>query len=95
MDVKEAVSAAKVYLTDLYVGEGIDHVGLEEVEFDEIASQWSVTIGFSRPWDQTPPFANLSARAIRASTRSYKVVRIDDETGDVKSLKDRILVASN
>ena len=35
MDVKEAVAVAKGYLTQLYVGEGITDVGLEEVEFVE------------------------------------------------------------
>ena len=94
MDVREAVSVAKSYLTQLYLGEDIDHVGLEEVEFDGGSNQWRVTIGFSRPWDQKPPFANMSAPASRISTRSYKVLRIDDDSGEVQSLKDRILTAA-
>ena len=92
MDVKEAVSVAKRYVSDLYVGEGIADVGLEEVEFDRVSNQWSVTIGFARPWNRTLPTA--LALASRASDRSYKVLRIDDDSGEVKSLKDRILTAA-
>ena len=92
MDVKEAVAVAKGYLTQLYVGEGITDVGLEEVEFVGMSDQWSVTIGFARPWDQRSPLANALSPVGRAAARSYKVLRIDDGTGEVKSLKDRILI---
>ena len=91
MDVKEAVAVAKTYLTQLYLGEEISDVGLEEVEFDETDDQWSVTIGFARPWDRQSPLAQALSPAGRAAARSYKVLRIDDGTGEVKSLKDRIL----
>ena len=86
MNVQEAVSIAKSYLTGLYLGEEISHVGLEEVEFDEGSRTWSVTLGFNRPWDQHPIDA-LS----RLNGRSYKVLRIDERSGEVKSLKDRII----
>jgi len=52
MDVKEAIRLAKQYVTDLFIQEGIDQIGLEEVEFDDMNNTWLVTIGFSRPWDQ-------------------------------------------
>ena len=89
MDVKEAVAVAKDYVGDLYAGEEIADLGLEEVEFDHVSNEWSVTIGFLRPWNRTLPDALALAR--RASARSYKVLRIDDDSGEVKSLKDRIL----
>ena len=92
VNVKEAVAVAKGYVTDLYVGEEISDVGLEEVEFEGFSKQWSVTIGFIRPWNRTLPTA--LALASRASERSYKVLRIDDDSGEVKSLKDRILTAA-
>ena len=93
MDVKDAVAAAKSYLTNLYAGEDITDVGLEEVEFDESSDQWSVTLGFARPWDRSALNRALSPTG-RAAARAYKVLRIDDETGEVKSLKDRILTAA-
>lgn len=95
MDVKEAVSVAKSYLTQIYLGEEILDVGLEEVEFDELSDQWSVTIGFARPWDRSvSPLGFPLSPANRAAARSYKVLRIDDQTSEVKSLKDRILTAA-
>lgn len=89
MDVKEAVALAKDHIKDLFESEGISNVGLEEVEFDDRAKIWYVTIGFSRPWDK--PSNALAAIAQQMSTpdRSYKVVSIDDTTGALLSVKNR------
>ena len=92
MDVREAVEVAKDYVTGVYAGEDIANLGLEEVEFDDRSGTWSVTLGFSRPWDHRSGILQLTEQ--KASARSYKVVRIADGTGEVKSLKDRILVAA-
>ena len=90
MDVKEASGKAKEYVADLFDGEGISNVGLEEIEFDELSSHWKITIGFSRPWDTKNVLtAELSERRLE---RSYKIVRIDDH-GHVKSVTDRVLPA--
>ena len=51
MDVKKASQTAKDYLLDLFEGEEIMNIGLEEIEFDNSSKNWSVTVGFSRPWD--------------------------------------------
>ncbi len=92
MDVKEAVREAKQYVLELFAGEEIMDLGLEEVKLDECSNAWKVTLGFSRPWDRrfAPP-VNLREYAQR---RSYKVLCINDETGQVESLEDRILVDS-
>ena len=39
MDVKEAVRTAKEYVGELFDGEEIDNVRLEEVEFDDESGQ--------------------------------------------------------
>ena len=90
MDVKEASQIAKDYLTDLFEGERIYNVGLEEVEFDEYSKTWKITVGFSRPWDTR----NVLTAALgeRRPERSYKVARIDDK-GNVMSVTDRFLPA--
>ena len=90
MDVKQAVRTAKDYLADLMADEGIENLGLEEVQFDEVAQRWNVTIGFSRPWDRKNALTAALTEYGR-SDRSYKVLSIDDADGRVKSLKDRIL----
>ena len=82
MDVREAVAVAKGYLTNLYTDEAIEHLGLEEVEFDECSDTWRVTLGFSRPWDRAPlperhPLAPALAHSMAPSPlrRAYKEIR--------------------
>ena len=92
MDVKEAARAAKKYLVDLLSEEEITNVGIEEVEFEDAAHDWKITIGFSRPWDHRN--ALLTALDDQRSARTYKVICISDKNGQVKSVKDRVLPAS-
>ena len=93
MDVKEAVRTAKSYVADLFDGEEIADVGLEEVKFDELQVSWVVTVGFSRPWDISRNSVVAALSAERPS-RSYKVIHIDDADGRVLSLSDRVLPGS-
>ena len=92
MDVKEAVRTAKEYLTDLFEAEQLMNVGLEEVECESMTNSWKITVGFSRPWNQHGPL--VTALVERNPARSYKVLRINDDSGLVESLKDRLLKAS-
>lgn len=103
MDVKEAVRTAKNYIAELFTDETITNVGLEEVKFDDTSNNWEVTIGFSRPWDYEKfrnPIAEalanpLAERSInRPAVRSYKLVCINDDDGQVIALKNRALTAS-
>ena len=89
MYVKEAVERAKVHIQDLFGDEGVHNVGLEEVEFDDASKTWIVTIGFSRPWDEPANSLVSIARQMALPSRSYKVVRIDDRTGEVQSVRNR------
>ena len=93
MDVKEAVFTAKSYVADLFEGEEVADVGLEEVKFDEHQGSWVVTVGFSRPWDIS---RNAVATMLRdkGPSRSYKVIQIADADGSVLSLSDRVLPKS-
>lgn len=91
MDVKEAVSMAKSYVTDVFAEEAITHVGLEEVVFDEQSGDWKVTIGFSPNWNQINALTAVLG-AGRPHDRSYKVVRIRDRDSRIISLTDRLLV---
>ncbi len=79
VDVKAAVAIAREYVHDLFNGEEITNVGLEEVEYDEVSRNWDITIGFSRPWDQK---STLSATFGQVTLgRSYKLIRVHDLTG--------------
>jgi hypothetical protein len=82
MDVKQAVELAKTHVADLFAKEGVRNLGLEEAEYDDGSSQWKITVGFSRPWDEPNAFVLAPLR------RTYKVVTIDAE-GKVLSVKNR------
>lgn len=87
MDVKQAVNTAKGYVSDLLSDEGLSNLGLEEIEHDDKAGLWRVTVGFSRPWNTARnAFTSLSGEPV--SKRAYRVVSIKD-TGEVVSVKRR------
>lgn len=90
MQVNDAVRIAKEYVADIFSGEQIEEVGLEEVDFDEAGPAWRVTIGFFRPWDR-PRGVGAALDFDTWRRRSFKVVRIDDASGQVLSLTHRNL----
>ena len=87
MDVKQAVIQAKTYVKDLFEEEKPANIALEEVEYNNQASEWLITVGFNRPWDR-PNNLIAEAAGLNEPRRSYKVVRISDETGEVMSMKN-------
>lgn len=94
MDVKEAVKKAIDHVKEMFAGENILHVGLEEVVFDDSGNVWRVTVGFFRAWDAIRGVGELleGKRDFAAwKRRSYKVVEIDDKTGKILSLTHRSL----
>ncbi len=95
MDVKEAVSTAIKHIADVYSEEGISHIGLEEVEYDEINSQWNVTVGFARKWDFPTPVLIPVLPSPRPNQRTYKIVVIRDRDKKVTAMKIRDLATSN
>jgi hypothetical protein len=83
MDVKEAVRSAKNYAKEVFDGEDIR---LEEIWYDDLASEWFVTIGLQR----AEPGAGLS-QVLTGKTPArlhYKTVRISDSTGKVISVRN-------
>lgn len=106
MDVKEAARTARAHIADLFADENVQHVGLEEVEFDDVADVWNITIGFSRPWElpKDPPKKPVSMVQVleelnppppQPPQRSYKIVRVRDSDGHVISVTHRALAEHN
>ena len=94
MDVKEAVETSKKYVVEIFEGESIENLGLEEVVYDGEAVVWKMTVGFNRPWDQIKNLADALSAASEGQIpewrkRSYKIVQIDDRTGKVISMTNR------
>lgn len=89
MDVGQAVAKAREYVSDVYPGEEIKCIGLEEIRFDDAENFWKVTIGFYRPWDQDAPSLSTRLRELQGADpvdrrrRAFKVIQIDDESGRV------------
>jgi hypothetical protein len=90
VDVKQAVKAAKDYLSDLFQDEGLINLGLEEIEYDERDEAWNITLGFSRPWN-TPQNPVLSVAGADRLGRSYRVVKVRGVDGRILSVKLREL----
>ena len=88
MDVKAATHTARGYITDVFAGEEISQLGLEEVVYDTDTDQWRITFGFARPWDKQN---TMAVKMGLKTPRAYKVVSIDDGTGRVVALTDRLL----
>ena len=88
MDVKEATNKAREYVSEVFAGEEITNLGLEEVVYDVESEQWRITFGFARPWDRQ---GDMGVKMGLKAPRTYKVVRIDDGNGAVLALTDRIL----
>lgn len=84
LDVKGAVLAAIGYLQDLDDFVNTDEVRLEETDHDQ-QGNWLITLSTLDPPDKSV----LSHLA--PSKRSYKLFRIDAQTGEVKSMKVRTL----
>ena len=95
MQVTQVTQTARKYLVDLFEGEEIINVGLEEVVFDEASHSWRITIGFSRPWERNGVTGPLvAALGDRRPPRTYKVIRVNDYDGSLVSMMDRVLPAA-
>ena len=88
MLASEAVQAAKDYIVEVFNDEGIDRLGLEELEFRVEDATWEVTIGFRRHWNSRPPPPRFTLPSSPREDRIYKIVRIRDD-GTIVSLKHR------
>jgi hypothetical protein len=88
MNVKAAVKLAKEHVLDLFAEENITNLGLEEVELTDDEQEWVVTLGFSRPWDE-PRNTLASLAESNLPRRSYKIVRIYNQSEQVSCIKNR------
>ena len=103
MEVREAIIKSKEYIKEIFSGEKVEDIGLEELEFDDARNQWSITLGFSRLWpdqldknipsvtiDGQPRLSDFYRQLPNRSPlkRTYKVITITKD-GQILSLKNR------
>ena len=89
MDSKEAIAKAKEYLAEVYAGEGIEAVSLEEVVHDPESGRWVITLAFSRPWTTPRTRAQEMLENLGAASpqrRSAKAITLTED-GIVLSMK--------
>lgn len=103
MDVKESARTAKRYIADVFSDENISDVRLEEVEMDDPPGVWRITVSFLRP-AEAPERAGGTASAVQVAAlgfgdvlrplrRAYKIVEIDDDSGQLRAVRHRMLEA--
>lgn len=91
INVRQAVEAARAYLGALYSSEEIAGILLEEVEFDENARCWFVTLSFTMDKLPYAGHTGVSAvvRSLEGPKRFFKVLKVHAETGEVLAMKIR------
>jgi len=91
MNVKEAVARAKAYLLDVFSDEKITDIRLEEVELDDLADTWCITLGLIRHSESKVPFDSAFGSSLGAlrQAREYKIVHVSNKTGEAFSIKNR------
>lgn len=87
ISVKDAVTAAKKALVDLYHDDPPKNLALEEIELSTQNGKdvWEVTLGFYRARSVTVKQNHISAifdPQSEVENRVYKIIEIDAETGD-------------
>jgi hypothetical protein len=85
--VKDAVKSAMSFVNEMYEGQTLKDLLLEEVEMELEANVWLVTVGFSLPAEDAA--ASTLASAGKKARRVYKVVTIDATSGVPLSMKMR------
>jgi hypothetical protein len=84
--VKEAVASAMDFVRDIYEGQSLRDLLLEEVQMGQSDSQWLVTIGFSLPKEES---ASILSPATKKLGRQYKIIAVDALSGQPISMKIR------
>ena len=91
MDAREAIKAAKSYVEYAFEGEDVAQIRLEEIEFDDQAGTWIVTLGLLRPNIESKSEMVSNLLGNKSYKRSYKILTINDSDATVKSMKVRLI----
>ena len=91
IDMKTAVRAARQFANELFDGEALPNLALEEIEFDESNHQWQVTLGFDSPHrirrkTTGPALFPTTEEEVK---REYKQFNIDADNGHLVSMTMR------
>ena len=92
MDRDDAIRIAKAYLHKIYEREQIRGMCTSELNYDSCRDRWLITLAFARSWQHVAFTGDRQHDMAEVSLKgSAKTVQIDDETGLVLSLTDRLV----
>ena len=97
VEVRDAVQAGKQYLANVFADEDISNTRLEEVEYSNADEAWKVTFSFLRPTGTLSSMEVVTGAHLKPGRnvkRDYKVVTIDNQSGQATSVKHRALDAA-
>ncbi len=86
IDVKDASQKAFEHFTSLFPEQDLGKILLEEAELSEDEKFWLITLSYK----SSEPMGVVGS-SVFSETRSYKVFKLDAETGEVKSMKIRTI----
>lgn len=93
LGVKEAVQTAKRYVQDIYEGEQVNNLLLEEAILDDSQHCWLITFGYDSSRvirESLGAMATFLNSPVKEETlRDYKTFMIDAENGEFKGMKMR------
>jgi hypothetical protein len=84
-DVKTAVREATRFFAEINQEHPPEDVRVEEVELTDDENVWNITLGFYPPGTSM----TLAIGGIPVAQRQYRVLRVDANTGQVRSMKIR------
>lgn len=87
MEVKQAVAVAKKYYEDVFS----EAASLEEVWFDDSRDVWCITLGVRRRLirEKSPSILEPFGQSPAREALDYKIVRVNDKSGAVESVRLR------
>jgi hypothetical protein len=92
IDVKQAVKAATAFAREMFDGDELRHLRVEEVELSDDQRLWNITLGWVEPAVKakaSPLIPAYGQDEIQKLPRVYKVFDVDAESGAVQSMKIR------
>jgi hypothetical protein len=91
IDVKQAVTAASAYLSELFPKGELHDLALEEVELSDDGQYWYVTMGFNRQLaiPRARPLRGLDGGGYTNAERVYKLIKVRASDGKPISMKIR------
>lgn len=84
--VKQAADAASKYLAELAAVNPEFPITIEEVSRSADGEHWSITLGYA-----PKAMASGASWSAMLGSREYKIIEVDAKTGDMISMKIRII----